>query len=256
MTSSTSDEPTPRQTTWQRRVASFQDAVRAGWRSYRLAPWLFERAGQTEVAVSSVQAFGSTELYPSEWFAEERVISVDGMGREWGEQIGREETRAFLSMLSARTTLEPATEDLANQLDRVLERVARGSARYVAIIAPARWRVLQGLQLQRDGDVGWLPGEGARALFRGTFNGLPVFSPQQPGATDLWVIDFERVARWQYVGGFDDLLTSADLLRDQFVRLNGVPVPATRITAEEFFGVALDDLDAAAGIRIPLDASS
>lgn len=58
------------------------------------------------------------------------------------------------------------------------------------------------------------------------------------------------------VEAFDDLETRAELLRDQFVRLNGAPVPATRITAEEFFTVELDDLSAARSIRIPLDASA
>jgi Sigma-70, region 4 len=59
---------------------------------------------------------------------------------------------------------------------------------------------------------------------------------------------------WRYVGGFDDLATSAELLRDELVRLNDVMVPATRITAEEFFSIALDDMGAARGIREPLDA--
>jgi hypothetical protein len=53
----------------------------------------------------------------------------------------------------------------------------------------------------------------------------------------------------------DDLSTSAELLREQLVRLSDVIVPATRVTAEEFFSIALDDLGAARGIRVPLDAS-
>lgn len=255
MTGPNAADPVPRPTTWQRRVASFQDALRAGWRSYRLAPWLFERGGRTESTPTGVQAFGSTDLFPTEWFSEERAFGVDNMGREWGERIGREETRAFLSMLGERCTLEPAREPLADQLDRVLEQVAPGSVSAVAIIAPARWQVLRSLELGPAGDVGWLPGMGARALLRGMFSGLPVFAPQQSGATDLWVIDFDRIGSWQYVGGFDDLATSAELLRDQLVRLNEAMVPATRITAEEFFSIALDELGAARGIRVPLDAS-
>ena len=249
--------PTPRQTEWQRRVASFRDAVRSGWRSYRLAPWLFQRAGRTESVPTPVQAFGSTELFPTDYFDNERSPRIDSMGREWGEQIAREETRSFLTLLGERCTVEPARERLADQVDRVLEEVARGSMRSVAIIVPARWQALRALELQRGpAELEWLPGAGARALYRGAFSGLPVFSPQQPGATDLWVIDFDRIATWQYVGGFDDLTTSPELLRDQYVRLNDALVLATRITAEEYFAITLDDPKAARGIRIPLEPTT
>jgi hypothetical protein len=243
-----------RQTTWQRRVASFQDALRAGWRSYRLAPWLFERAGRSEQVTTAVQAFGGTELFPSEWFSEERRFSIDGMGREWGEQIAREETRTFLTRLGEGCPIEAAREPLASRVDRALEQVG-GSMNSVGIFAPARWRVLQSLQLEPATELAWLPGAGAKALHRGTFSGVPVFSEQRAGATDLWVVDFDRIGTWQFAGGFDDLATTAELLRDQFVRLDGAPVMATRITADEFFAVTIEDVAAARGIRIPLESS-
>jgi hypothetical protein len=251
---SQNDAAGERQTTWQRRVASFQDALRAGWRSYRLAPWLFERAGHSEQVTTAVQAFGSTELFPSEWFSEERRFSIDGMGREWGEQIAREETRAFLTQLGEGCPIEPAREPLASQVDRALEWVG-GRMNSVAVFAPARWLVLQSLQLEPVTELAWLPGAGAKALHRGTFSGVPVFSEQRAGATDLWVVDFDRIGTWQYAGGFDDLATTAQLLRDQFVRLDGAPVMATRITADEFFAVTIEDVAAARGIRIPLESS-
>jgi len=251
---SQNDAAGERQTTWQRRVASFQDALRAGWRSYRLAPWLFERAGRSEQVTTAVQAFGGTELFPSELFSEERRFSIDGMGREWGERIAREETRAFLTRLGEGCPMEAAREPLASQVDRALEQVG-GSMNSLAIFAPARWRILQSLQLEPATELAWLPGVGARALHRGTFSGVPVFSEQRAGATDLWVVDFDRIGTWQFAGGFDDLATTADLLRDQFVRLDGAPVMATRITADEFFAVTIEDVVAARGIRIPLESS-
>src|SRR5438094_10411613 len=105
---SSNDSAGERQTTWQRRVSSFQDALRAGWRSYRLAPWLFQRAGRTEQVTTAVEAFGSTDLFPSEWFSKERGFSIDGMGREWGEQIARDEIRSFLARLSGSSSIEAA----------------------------------------------------------------------------------------------------------------------------------------------------
>lgn len=82
-----------------------------------------------------------------------------------------------------------------------------------------------------------------------------MFSEQQAGATDLWVVDFDRIGTWQFAVGFDDLATTAELLRNQFVRLNGAPVMATRITADEFFAETIEDVAAARGIRIPLESS-
>ena len=65
--------------------------------------------------------------------------------------------------------------------------------------------------------------------------------------------DFDRIGSWQYSGDFDDLTTNAELLRDQFVRLGDAQVLATRITADEFFAVTIDDANGARGIRIPTD---
>lgn len=251
---SQSDATTDRgETPWQRRTAMFQDALSAGWRSYRLAPWLFKRAGRSEQVTTGPRAFGSTQLFPSEWFSQERVFSIDGMAREWGERIGREETHAFLTQLGEQCTIEPARQPLASQLDRALGDVG-GSMNAVAIFAPSRWGVLQSLQLDRPATTEWLPGVGARSLLRGTFSGVPVFALPRAGATDLWVVDFDRVGTWQYAGGFDELATSAELLRDQFVQLDGAPVLATRITADEFFAVGIEDVAGARAIRIPLES--
>jgi hypothetical protein len=245
------EAPTP----WQRRTASFVEAIQSEWRSYRVAPWLFERAGRTEQVTTTVQAFGSTELWPSQWFTNQPGLGIDGMARDWGRTIARDETRAFLVELAERCAIEPARDALDEQLYEVLDQVGRGGRDNLAIFAPARWRVLQALQLERPFELRGLTGEGARRLLLGGFTGVPVFSPQQAGATDLWVVDFERIASWRYAGAFDDLSTNIDLPRGAMVPLSGVPVPATRITAEEFFAIAFDDLTAARSIRIPLETS-
>ena len=228
--------PTP----WQRATASFVEAIQSEWRSYRVVPWLFERAGRTEPVTTTAQAFGSTELWPSRWFSDQRGLGIDGMARDWGRTIARDETRAFLADLAQRCAIDPARGPLDDQLYDVLDRVGRGSRDNLAIFAPARWRVLQTLQLERPFELSGLPGEGARRLLLGGFTGVPVFSPQQAGATELWLIDFERVASWQYAGAFDDLSTTTELARGAMVPLSGVPVPATRIAAEEFFAIAFD----------------
>jgi hypothetical protein len=241
------------QTTWRRRTASFEDAVQAGWRSYRLVPWLFKRAGRVE-PVDVLEAFGGAQLYATTDFSLERGFGIDGLGKEWGASIARAETTAFIAKLVEQCAATPGSAALAHDLYGALGRIG-GGGDSVAILAPSRGRVLRQLQLERPSELPWLPGAGARSLLRGTFEGVPVFAAQPADATDFWVVDFGSVGYWEYAGEFDGLMTRADLLRDQLVEAGGTRDLATRITADEYFSIAIETPAAAHGVRIPLEAA-
>lgn len=240
-------------TVWERRTASFQDALSSGWRSYRLVPWLFKHAGRVEPVELTPEAFGGAELYATTDFSLERGYGLDGMAKEWGASIARGETAALTAKLGEQCSIEPTNDAIRHELYEVLSRI--GNDDTVAILAPSRGRLLRALELGPPEDLPWLPGVGARSLLRGTFEGICVFATQPADATDLWVIDFSRIAWWQHAGPFDDIATHADLRRDRFATINGSRDIATQITAEEFFAIALDDLRAARGLRVRIDAA-
>ena len=82
---------------------------------------------------------------------------------------------------------------------------------------------------------------------------MPFIFAQAYRATELWVIDFDRLGTWEYVGALDRLITYADLRRDQFVEVGGTREITTQITADAYASFVLAEPTAARGIRIVTD---
>jgi hypothetical protein len=66
----------------------------------------------------------------------------------------------------------------------------------------------------------------------------------------LWIVQFSSLGSWITWRAMDYLDVRLDLLPGRTVPLNGQPVPATSITAEECFAIEIDDPGAAAGIAL------
>ncbi len=243
-----------RAATWRQRTDAFRDALEAGWRSDRLLPWLFARAGHTERVAGVAVPFSSETLLPTPNFSLEGELRLDGIARQWGADMARGETRAFLTDLASRCVIETPTDRLAHVLYRLMARLgAAGDS--MAILTPARTNLLRALEVSvQPVDTAWLPGAAARAWVRGSFEGVPLIIAQDYEATQLWVIDFGRIGIWQHVDALDYLTTGAESLHDRLVEAGNTRTLATRITAESHASVAFDDLAAARGVLVPVES--
>jgi hypothetical protein len=223
------------------------EPLTAEWKAHRLIPRLFDAAGQLQTEVAeSARPFGFTELYPTEW-----VTRPTGapMWRQLGKDLAIGEVREFFDTIEAVSTTQAATGVLADQVS-VLAAELDAHRPGGAIFAPARWRVLSQLDLQGR------PGTKAdsRALgspwYRGSYEDIPVFAVPMSPRRALWIVQFSSVGSWSTSRAVDDLDVRLDLLPGRTVRLNGQPVPATSITAEEYFAIEINDPRAAAGIAL------
>lgn len=217
------------------------------WKAHRLIPRLFDTGGQLQTEVAEgARPFGFTELYPTEWV---RGSIAGAIWRQLGKDLAIGEVREFLDTIEVVSPTRPATGALANQLSGLaveLDVHRRGGA----IFAPSRWRVLSQLDLQGRPGTTAAPRSLGSPWYRGSFEDIPVFSVPMSLRRALWVVQFSALGTWSTDRAVDWLDVRLDLMPGRTVPLNGQPVPATSITAEEYFAIEIDDPQAAAGIAL------
>lgn len=223
------------------------EPLTAEWRTHRLIPKLFDAAGQlqTEVAAGA-RPFGFTELYPTQWV---RLPTGGPIWRQLGKELAIGEVREFFDTIEAVSTTQVPTGALADQVSALAAELGvhgRGGA----IFAPSRWRVLSQLDLQGRPGTAADPRSLGSPWYRGSFEDIPVFSVPMSPRRALWIVQFSSLGRWNTSRAVDYLDVRLDLLPGRTVPLNGQPVPATSITAEEYFEIEIEDPQAAAGIAL------
>lgn len=171
------------------------DLLTAEWKQHRLIPRLVGAAGQLQTHVAEgVRPFGFTELYPTEWLG---LPGADHIWRQLGKDLAIGEVREFLDTVESGTTPRAPTGALADQVSALASELGAHS-QGGAIFAPSRWRVLSQLDLQGP------PGTAADARslgspwYRGSFEGLPVFSVPMSPRRALWIVHFSAL------GGLED----------------------------------------------------
>jgi hypothetical protein len=217
------------------------------WKAHRLIPRLFDAAGQLRTQVADgARPFGFTELYPTEWITRSTGAPI---WRQLGKDLAVGEVREFFDTIEALSTTRAATGALVDQVSVVaaeLDAHRQGGA----IFAPARWRVLRELDLQGRPGTPADPRALGSPWYRGSFEDIPVFSVPMSPRRALWIVQFRSLGSWNTSRAVDYLDVRLDLLPGRSVPLNGHPVPATSITAEEYFAIEIDDPRAAAGIAL------
>jgi len=144
---------------WRANATAFETALRDGWRDHRLAPHLFNAADRVRKSgLDAVRPFGSADLLPTEWLTSDVIAGLDHIAREWGREIALAEVRELFTSLEARSRVIEQQGDLAEQVREARASSEGRSSRMHAIFAPARWRILRALELDREPAPAEIPG--------------------------------------------------------------------------------------------------
>ena len=230
--------------------ANIAALLRDAWKQHRLIPKLFAGAGSLQENVrEGVLPFGFTELYPTEWI---NSGYADHIWRDLGKQLAIGEVREFLDALAVRSSTRPSVGGLSSQVSQLLGDLGI-SASTGAIFSPSRWRVLRALELTGIPGTPADPRAQGSSWYRGAFEGVPTFAVPMSPLRALWIVDLGSLGTWNAGRSAEYLDVRVRTAAGQFVLLNDSPVPASSITAEEFFSVGIKDASSAVGIEIPAE---